>query len=185
MSDPSASLDEPAASVEPMMRLPGRTVLELLAILASQHADGAVAIEWNRRLASEVHRLREHVAKLAALLERPAKGLSFSREARLPLLHLVAQQKLVSRPVLTPSQYDRRFVRLCDRMAAVISQTYVERGEEATLADDQALLRLRDLLLDFDETIFLRNATRPQRTAKRQSKKARDCYDREGDARSG
>ncbi|HKP11087.1 MAG TPA: hypothetical protein VJZ91_03220 [Blastocatellia bacterium] len=141
-------------------------------------------MEWNRRLAAEVHRLREQVAELTDWLEPPTKDLRFACETLLPILHLVAQQKLVRKPTLTPRQYERRLVRLCDRIAAIISQTYGERGEAATLADDQALLRLRDLLLDFDEMIFVRNAARRKRAVNQKLQKGKDDHDGQRSAAS-
>ncbi len=40
------------------------------------------------------------------------------------------------------------------RMAAIVGKTYAERGESAQLADDQALMLIRDLLLDMDAGII-------------------------------
>ncbi|MGH9764884.1 MAG: hypothetical protein ACREAC_28955, partial [Blastocatellia bacterium] len=60
---------------------------------------------------------------------------------------------------LEPEQYEKRLVELADHMAAIISQTQLERGESGLLADDTALEMLRDLLIEFDETIMIRNAS--------------------------
>jgi hypothetical protein len=46
---------------------------------------------------------------------------------------------------------------LCERMAVIISKTYLERGDEVELADDMALMIIRDLLLALDEQIIERN----------------------------
>jgi len=46
---------------------------------------------------------------------------------------------------------------LCDRMAVIISKTYAECGDAATLPDDVAIMMLKDLLLALDENIIERN----------------------------
>lgn len=38
-----------------------------------------------------------------------------------------------------------------------MSRTYVEMGDGADFADDEALLMIRDLLVDFDDSIMSRN----------------------------
>lgn len=50
--------------------------------------------------------------------------------------------------------------RLYNRLATVISQTYAEMGDRAPLPDDEALVLIRKLLLDFDEQIINRNRFR-------------------------
>ncbi|HEY0378338.1 MAG TPA: hypothetical protein VGC87_15590 [Pyrinomonadaceae bacterium] len=46
------------------------------------------------------------------------------------------------------------------RVAASIAKTYAERGDGATLPDDVALRRIKDLLLELDEGIINRNQRR-------------------------
>jgi len=41
-------------------------------------------------------------------------------------------------------------------IASIISETYAEAGEDAVFADDEALVMIRDLLLDVDSTIIER-----------------------------
>jgi hypothetical protein len=159
-----------AAFVEPMMRLPGRTVLEVLAILARpDYLRYASAVERSRQLEARVDELTEKVEQVTDLLNNPSKEMRFSGKRLLAILCILAQRKLAVRPVLTPQQYERRFVKLCDRMAAIISQTYIEMGEDARLADDEALMQLRDLLMDFDETVIVRNSSRRRRGLKRRT----------------
>jgi hypothetical protein len=43
---------------------------------------------------------------------------------------------------------------LLNRIATIISHTYIEVGDGAEFADDEALLLIRDLLLTFDDTII-------------------------------
>lgn len=50
-----------------------------------------------------------------------------------------------------------REVRLREYIAAVISRTYLERGDKARLADDKALMIIRDMLLAYDDNIIERN----------------------------
>jgi hypothetical protein len=40
-----------------------------------------------------------------------------------------------------------------NRVAAIVAKTYCERGDEATLADDLALMLIRDLLVELDPAI--------------------------------
>jgi len=51
-------------------------------------------------------------------------------------------------------------------VATIIGKTYAERGESAQLADDLALMLIRDLLLDLDAGIIdhYRNQKLPPRT---------------------
>jgi coproporphyrinogen III oxidase-like Fe-S oxidoreductase len=46
---------------------------------------------------------------------------------------------------------------LLNKIATIISHTYIEAGDGAEFADDEALLMIRDLLLTFDSTIISRN----------------------------
>ncbi|MGH9942464.1 MAG: hypothetical protein ACRD9R_08930 [Pyrinomonadaceae bacterium] len=44
-----------------------------------------------------------------------------------------------------------------DRIAAIIGKTYAEQGDQAKLADDTAVMMIRDLLIELDETLIERN----------------------------
>jgi hypothetical protein len=117
-------------------------------------------VRRNRALEAE---LKERIE----IFEPCRSGIHILKDDLVPLLHLLAQRRLVKKPiqkvekvVMTRGKYERRFVKLCDYMAAVIAQTYLERGEDATLSDDEALSILRELLCAFDETLILRNASR-------------------------
>lgn len=61
---------------------------------------------------------------------------------------------------LITQKYDHRYSKLCNQIAAILSRTYIELGDGAEFADDEALLMIRDLLLDFDGTIVSRNRFR-------------------------
>lgn len=47
--------------------------------------------------------------------------------------------------------------RFAEDVAIIIGRTYAERGDAAIIADDVALMMIRDLLLDADEGIIKRN----------------------------
>jgi hypothetical protein len=51
----------------------------------------------------------------------------------------------------------RKLAVLPDRVAAVVGKTYAVMGDEAQMADDQALMMIRDLLEDLDPTVIERN----------------------------
>ena len=59
--------------------------------------------------------------------------------------------------------YDRQpgLSNLVDDVAGVIAKSYVERGDGARLADDIALLMIRELLLTLDSRIIERQQERP------------------------
>ena len=50
----------------------------------------------------------------------------------------------------------RFLVNPLEMIASIISETYAEAGEDAVFADDEALVMIRDLLLDVDSTIIER-----------------------------
>ncbi|MCA1636082.1 MAG: hypothetical protein LC802_20925 [Acidobacteria bacterium] len=50
----------------------------------------------------------------------------------------------------------RFLVNPLEMIAAIIGETYAEAGEDAVFADDEALIMIRDLLLDVDVTIIER-----------------------------
>ena len=56
-----------------------------------------------------------------------------------------------------PKDKSIQLLRLPEKIAAVIGKTYAVRGDDATLADDEALLRIRDLLEEYDASIVERN----------------------------
>lgn len=57
----------------------------------------------------------------------------------------------------TPDEYAAKVTKLPDRIAAIIGKTYAEMQDAATLADDEALMMIRDLLLEIDDTLIERN----------------------------
>ena len=49
------------------------------------------------------------------------------------------------------------YLKLPERIAAVVGKTYAVRGDDYKLSDDEALTRIRDLLDELDATIIERN----------------------------
>ena len=109
-------------------------------------------------------------------------GENSTLEAQMELI-LVVLQKMLEHDhsklevILTPEFTTRLEGALPDRIAQVISRTFLEMGESAELADDVALELIRDLLLGYDETIILRNEGRilrrwTMRPAKKPNKRA-------------
>ncbi|PYS89011.1 MAG: hypothetical protein DMF64_19085 [Acidobacteria bacterium] len=58
---------------------------------------------------------------------------------------------------MAAEEYAMKVAKLPDRVAAIIGKTYAEQGDAATLADDEALMMVRDLLLEIDDTLIDRN----------------------------
>lgn len=53
--------------------------------------------------------------------------------------------------------YALKVAKFPDRVAAIIGKTGAEMGDSATLADDEGLMRIRDLLFEIDESLVERN----------------------------
>ena len=58
---------------------------------------------------------------------------------------------------MNAEQYALRLAKLPDRIAAVVGKTYAEKGDAFEIADDQAVMMIRDLLIELDETLIERN----------------------------
>jgi len=79
------------------------------------------------------------------------------------ILRVLAQCKVgigTVRVRVKPQQYNAEIVELIDRIAAVISKSYAERGDATQLADDEAIEMIRDILIAFDPAIIKRNKNR-------------------------
>lgn len=57
----------------------------------------------------------------------------------------------------TPEEYAAKYVKFLDIVAAIIGKTYAEQGDAATLADDEALMMVRDEIFEIDDTAIARN----------------------------
>lgn len=113
-----------------------------------------------RRIAPEDRPLLEQAAEL---LDSTAPPLLAQRELIMEVLRSLLDTRYAKQRiklVLAPQPTTALEGRLSDRIAAVIAQTYAELGEAGTLADDEALELIRDLLLDFDSEIIDRNRFR-------------------------
>lgn len=58
---------------------------------------------------------------------------------------------------MSAEEYAVKIAKLPDRIAAIIGKTYAEQGDASVLADDEALMKIRDLLNELDETLIPRN----------------------------
>jgi hypothetical protein len=96
-------------------------------------------------------------------LNSDSPALWAQRELILEVFRLLLDQRQVKnrlRLELTPEQTTLLEGKLHDRIAAVIAHTYTELGDAATLADDEGLAMIRDLLLQHDPEIINRNRFR-------------------------
>ncbi len=86
--------------------------------------------------------------------------------------YLLVQQQVARRVriVLTPEQTTALEGKLYDHIAAIVSKTYAEVGEEAELADDEAIRLIRELLLDHNGAIIDRNRFRKIRRVRLRGK---------------
>jgi hypothetical protein len=54
-------------------------------------------------------------------------------------------------------EYATKLAKLPDRIGAIVGKTFTVQGDGASIADDQALGMIRDLLEELDETVIERN----------------------------
>ncbi|MET0466775.1 MAG: hypothetical protein ABW007_26680 [Chitinophagaceae bacterium] len=54
-------------------------------------------------------------------------------------------------------RYAVKLAKLPDRIAAVIGKTYAVKGDGFEIADDQAVMMIRDLVEELDDTLIERN----------------------------
>jgi hypothetical protein len=97
------------------------------------------------------------------LVDSNSPALFAYRELILEVLRMLLDQQLVKKRlkiILTPTQTTAFEGKLYDHIAIVVSKTYAELGDVAELADDIAVQRIRDLLLDYDPKIIDRNRFR-------------------------
>ena len=50
-----------------------------------------------------------------------------------------------------------KVIKLPDQIATIVGKTHAVRGDDCTLSDDQALVRICDLLVEIDPQILERN----------------------------
>ena len=58
---------------------------------------------------------------------------------------------------MTAEEYAVKVAKLPDRIAAIVAKTYAVMGDGAQLADDEALMMIRDRLDELDATLIPRN----------------------------
>jgi len=54
-------------------------------------------------------------------------------------------------------EYATKLAKLPDRIAAIVGKTFTVQGDEASMADDQALSMIRDLVEELDDQVIERN----------------------------
>lgn len=59
--------------------------------------------------------------------------------------------------IMRPEEYAAKVAKLPERIAAIISKTYAVEGDAADMADDEAMMRIRDLLLEIDPQLIEKN----------------------------
>jgi hypothetical protein len=69
-----------------------------------------------------------------------------------------SQQKKESALARNPKEYATKLQRLPDRIAAIVAKTYAIQVDAWELEDDVALVMIRDLINDIDDTLVERNA---------------------------
>lgn len=86
-----------------------------------------------------------------------------NRREVIKLMREVARRRIQKGRVrihMTPEEYARWLAKLPDRVAAVIGKTYAVMGDGFQVADDQAVMMIRDLLDEGDESLIPRNANK-------------------------
>lgn len=88
---------------------------------------------------------------------RPASVIN--RKQIIKVLRELARRRISKREGIrmTTDEYALKAAKLPDRVAAIVGKTYAEQGDAAQLADDEALMMIRDLLIELDETLIPRN----------------------------
>jgi hypothetical protein len=85
---------------------------------------------------------------------RPAQGGYGGDDLWRVMSHIRARKVFAFEPP------ENVLVTFFNRVATVVGKTYAERGDDAQLADDEALMLVRDLLLDLDAGIIERHRKR-------------------------
>lgn len=102
-------------------------------------------------------------------LQPPLSKLSLYRPQIIQFLRRLAHRRImrgkeVRNPlgkVMTPEEYAVKVAKLPERIAAIVGKTYAEKGDvwddEKDLCDSEAVMAIRDLILEIDETLIARN----------------------------
>lgn len=104
--------------------------------------------------------VRERPRDVSRALRVPISMLKVHRRAIIARLRERARRRISKGKGvmnMTADEYALKVMKLPDRIAAIIGKTYAEMGDAATVADDEALMRIRDQLLELDETLIARN----------------------------
>jgi hypothetical protein len=109
------------------------------------------------------------------LLSSDSPALALQRELILEVFRTLLDMRWAKerlKVVLTPAQTTTLEGRLHDCIATIICQTYAELGDVAPLADDEALMMIREELLYHDPEILDRNRFRRLRTGASRSRRS-------------
>lgn len=152
---------EPAAMMACLLCRQGRTFAQFL-LAPNGFTFSAFCRDCRLQRADEVRALQRAYARGGAAID-PQRAAEF-RQAALEACLLPWLKRLAGKRIskgkgvnLMPEEYAVKLAKLPDRVANIVGKTYSERGDDAELADDTAVGRIRDLLLELDETIIQRN----------------------------
>ena len=109
------------------------------------------------------------------LLSSDSPALALQRELILEVFRKLLDTRWAKdrlKVVLSPEQTTTLEGKLHDRIATIICQTYAELGDVAPLADDEALMMIREELLDHDPEILDRNRFRRLRAGAGRSRRS-------------
>lgn len=102
---------------------------------------------------------RERPGEARRLLRVAMPLMKFHRRAIIEFLRARAQRRIEKGKEVKwmPEEYAVKVAKLPDRIAAIVGKTFAEMGDAATIADDEGLMKIRDLLLELDDTLIERN----------------------------
>jgi hypothetical protein len=113
------------------------------------------------RLSNRICQTCWHTRKEEALEHfSPAGEPAQARPLKNNLLQALMRRRFSKRGEINGMTAEERTVKVAklpDRIAAIIGKTFAEQGDSATLADDEALMKIRDYLNELDETLIPRN----------------------------
>lgn len=92
--------------------------------------------------------------------EADAGPTEAQRKLRNNVIQALTRRRFQKRGVIngmSPDEYATKLAKVPDRIAAIVGKTYAHQGDAAKLADDEALMMIRDLLIELDETLLPRN----------------------------
>jgi hypothetical protein len=86
--------------------------------------------------------------------------LRANRREAIRYLRALAHRRLAKKEgsfLMRPEKYAMKVAKLPERIAAVVGKTYAVMGDAFEVADDEALMRIRDYLEEIDPSLIERN----------------------------